>query len=285
MISRGSDRTTGDYLGTESEVAAAPAKAPVVFLLPGLIDDDPEFDAVWDPIRKNLDLVKITYLDWTELIKPETDITKVILHLTRQMESRVPAGPLLIAGYSIGGRLGYAAAAALEAGGRSVMRLAILDASANTEQGSVSLAKRFHTRIRNLFKFHLRSAVAALLAKLLTRDPMLPLLARLSRFRHKRLPLGIHQHLHRTLTMQMELRLFRSWWQALTPPTFPLVAPTFVFRSEDYDSAQREDLGWSDYCVNCKVIRVAGDHGSMLHADKNERLLALMTEIMTATEG
>lgn len=254
---------------------------PMLFLLPALIDDDPDFDEVWNPIRGRLHIVRVSYLDWTELVQPGIDFSAVVAHVKRQIEAKCPVGPLLIAGYSIGGCLAYACALAFQSEGRPAQLVGILDAPANIKWGSLPRSKRIRNRIRSLGKFHLRGTITSIVAKLLTKGQGWPLLRRLARFRHAPLPFRMGWHLHRKLNMQVELRLFRPWWRAMTEATTSrLLSPAVVFRSADYDNFKDESLGWGEFCLDCRTIRVAGEHGSMLHAENNGPLLATLTEMV-----
>jgi thioesterase domain-containing protein len=253
---------------------------PVVFLLPGLIDDDPEFEEHWDPLRKAIPLVRVSYLDWTELVKPGSSFSDIVTHVRWQIENLSPDRPLLIVGYSVGGCIAYACTLALESAGRSVRYVTIIDAPAKMEWSSLPLGKRIRNRIRSLLKPDLRGAAASVFAKILTSDHGRPVLRRLSRFRNTRLPLNFDWYLHRKLTMQMELRLLPSWWQETMLLSSRLSTPILVFRSADYDAIKDESLGWNSYSSDCKTIRVAGEHGSMLHAENSGTIFSSIVNLM-----
>jgi thioesterase domain-containing protein len=258
---------------------------PLVFLLPGLIDNDPEFDRVWDPLRDRFEILGVSYLDWTELIKPGADIMSLVLHIKKQVEDRAPTGPLRLAGYSIGGRLAYAVAQEFQLEGRPVARLVILDAAVDLEKSSLPLSKRVRDRIRQLFRFNPRGALASVCAKIATRASFRPSLRKLSRFRRTRLPFHFDHYLHQKITMQVELQMFRSGWRAMGPGETRLSTCTVIFRSADYDHYTNPDLGWGAYCSNFTVTRVAGDHGTMLHEENNGPLLASIASMMTLEES
>jgi thioesterase domain-containing protein len=271
-----------DHVADHAERSFQQTSTPTLFLLPALIDDDPHFDEVWNPIRDRLHIVRVSYLDWTELVQPGMDFSAVVSHVKRQIETEAPAGPLLVAGYSIGGCLAYACALAFQAEGRPVQLVGILDAPANIKWGSLPRSKRLRNRVRSIGKFHLRGTITSILAKVLTKGQDWPLLRKLSRFRHSPLPFKTGWYLHRKLNMQMELRLFRPWWRSMTEQNSSrLLSPAVVFRSADYDNFKDESLGWSEYCLDCTTIRVAGEHGSMLHAENNGPLLSKLMEMMT----
>ena len=101
---------------------------PVVFLIPGLGgEEDPDLGAFCRLMRAELDLVPITYLDWTELLDADFEFGSVGADVRRQIESRMPTGPIRVAGYSMGGHLAFLTALAFQLEGRPTEVIAILD--------------------------------------------------------------------------------------------------------------------------------------------------------------
>jgi thioesterase domain-containing protein len=271
-------RLSGLYPETIGEMS----EKPLLFVLPPLIDNDPLFDRVWDPLRATFDIDRLSYLDWTELAKEGADLLTLKAHVRHQIESKSPSGPLWILGYSLGGWLAYLCARDLEEAGRTVVSVAILDAAATKQPDAATLAYKLRCRLQRLFSLNVRGTIASIIAKCLIKEPSLRILHKLARFRHIPLPLSFDMYIHPKLTMQMELRLFHAWWATASPPAMPLNASTFIYRAESFNSLAREDLGWGEYCSNLKVIRVAGDHGSMLHKKNNAALLASIAEVMSS---
>ncbi|WP_161557457.1 thioesterase domain-containing protein [Acidisarcina polymorpha] len=264
------------------EAAAASRNLSPLFLLPGLKDNDPEFDRVWLPLEDSLPVHRVNYLDWTDLVVPGSHFAEVVAFVKRQIEREVPVGPLRIAGYSIGGRVAYAVALAFQHEGRDDLRVAILDAPAISEPSGPSRGKKLHSLISNVLDFRVREVLASVIAKGLTKVTFRPVLQLLSRFRSVPLIFRFDGYLHPKITMQMELQLARPWWSAITRSNCFLTAPVFLFRSRDYDSVGNDDLGWTDFCSDCKVFRVPGDHQTMLQTDNNAMLLSTLLDLMTA---
>jgi thioesterase domain-containing protein len=272
-----------DGVGNGGAPGMPMAELPIMYLLPGIIDSDPDFDRVWNPLRNTLRIVKVSYLDWTELIIPGADIASVISHVKRQIEIDSPTGPIRLAGFSFGGYVAYACALAFQSAGRSVACLAIVDAPAIKMR--LPWKKRFRSRIQRVSSFDLRAALASTIAKFASRKYAWSLLRRFSRFRSVSLPLDFGEYLHAKITMQLQLQMCATWSSTVAPSAAPLVAPTFIYRSTDLNSAHEEDLGWGRYCSNCKVIRVPGDHLTMLFAENNGMLLSSIRANMTAPEA
>jgi len=264
----------------------APLPRPVVFVLPGLGgEDDPDFEGFWQPMRSRFDLVKIRYFDWTELVETGCDIDALAAHVRRQIEGKIPAGPVRLAGYSIGGHLAYSTALAFQSEGRWVESVAVLDACVNVSGFTPSFCHRMRARLKRLASFDARAGIASVVAKCLVMDGSRPVLRQLSRYRHLRLPFRFETFLHHKITMQLVRRIYPAWWSALLRQAPPLEAPTWLFRSEEHETGEPEDLGWVEYCPNLKVIRVAGSHRGMLKPPVNGPLRAAFAEAMTAPGG
>jgi thioesterase domain-containing protein len=284
MEIEGAGRLGDDALRLRSYLQAKqPPARPVVFVLPGLGgEDDPELEKFWGPLRPSLDLVPVSYMDWTEILEAGCDFDVIATHVRRQIESREPTGPIRMAGYSIGGHLAYATAVALEKMGRQVESVVILDAPVSIGGFTPPLRHRFRARVEGLFNLNLLDTAASLCAKVLTRDAGRPALRRLSRYRAVPLPLGFENYLHHKITMQLVQRIYPDWWHSTLERAIPLAGTARLFRSEEHEPFEQEDLGWASYCRNLKVSPVAGTHRGMLDSEVNGPLRAAFVEAMTA---
>jgi thioesterase domain-containing protein len=277
---RGGDEREFDPI--QSDLKIQPVDVPLAFFLPGLGgDEDPKLAAFWKPFAGALRIVPLTYVDWTELVEQDIDFSVVVSHVKRQIEEILPVGPLRLAGYSIGGHLAYACAREFHAEGRVVDCVAIFDAPADVQNLKLPLSKRLQQRLDRLLSFDIRAGISSILAKSLTNPRSLPRLRKLSRYRHRPLPFHLESSLHRKFQMQMVLRLFPPWWKKVSCPPEVLDTPTFLFRSEEHESDEREDLGWGDYFRIVTVIRVAGSHRGMLEPAVNAPLRAAFLSAMT----
>jgi thioesterase domain-containing protein len=278
---------TVDGAGSNQRVQTLQAiepRPPVVFVLPGLGgEDDPELERFWGPTRTALDLAPVTYLDWTDLIAANDDFTIIADHVRRQIESRIPEGPIRMTGYSIGGHLAYITALAFEKDGRPIESIMILDAPVEVGKHHTPLRQRLLARLRKLFGFKPRAALASLLAKLLMMERFRPLLHRLARYRQTPLPFRFHDFLHHTITMQLVLRIYPAWWRNVLSHAAPLDSPVSLFRSEEHQPGEAEDLGWSKYCRNLTVVNTAGSHRGMLHPSVNGPLREAFISLMVQT--
>jgi thioesterase domain-containing protein len=269
--------------GLPGQADAQSSTRPVVFVLPGLGgDQDPALEIFWGPTRSTLDLVTITYLDWTEIIEAGCDGGALAKHVARQIESRMPQGPIRMAGYSIGGLLAYSTASGLQAQGRAVSSVVILDAPLHLGAAYQPFRVKVRERLKSLNPFKFRDVLASVFAKVIIQERCRPLLHRLSRYRHTPLPFHFERYLHHKITMQLVLRIHPEWWQTLLRESPSIEAPTYLFHSEDHEPAEGEDLGWASHCLNLKVIPAAGTHSTMLKPPNNERLRAAFIEALLA---
>ncbi|WP_150133038.1 alpha/beta fold hydrolase [Acidisarcina polymorpha] len=270
--------------GNHQEVSPerqAPSAKPVVFVLPGLGgEEDPELEKFWAPSRDKLEILSLRYVDWTDLVRENCDFSSVVTHVKRQIENRLPAGPVRMAGYSIGGHLAYALAVSFQAEGRPVVCVVLLDSPAELSSLTPPFRKRMKARLDGLLAFNPRASLASLFAKVLIREQMHPLLRRFSHYRSKHLPFRFDTFLHRKITMQLIRRIFPAWWGSLTSQGIPLTMPTFLFRSGEHEPYEADDLGWQKYCPDLKVIPVPGTHRGMLDPSINGPLRAAFLQAM-----
>lgn len=278
-----SDSMTLERSGQPGEADLDSSARPAIFLLPGLSGE--ALDVFWEPARSALDLVPVSYLDWTDLIEAGCDGRALARHVLRQIENRMPAGLIRMAGYSIGGHLAYSAAMELQAQGRIVSSVVILDATVHLGAVPQSFRVRMRERMESLLPFNFRAGLASILAKLLVREACRPLLHRFSGYRHVPLPFHFERYLHNKITMQLVRRIHPAWWQTLLRQSPSLEAPAYLFRSEDHRPEEGEDLGWAGLCRNLKVIAVVGTHGSMLEPPNDARLRIALIDALLAESG
>ena len=259
-----------------------PGSRPVVFMLPGLYGEkDPELEKFLGPTRAHLDLAPVNYFDWAEHVETEFEFSALAAFVLRQIESRMPEGPVRMAGYSLGGHLAYSTALALEAKGRRVEALAILDAPVDFSVLKGSFRKRLRTRMEQFLRFNVRGGLASTISKSLIAKPSRPLLRRLTRYRQAHLPFRFEQDLHIKLTMQLARQIYGAWWHRTLSEAAPLRAPFYLFRSQEHGPEEEAGLGWARYCPNLRLIQVAGTHRGMLNPAINGPFRAAFVEALT----
>jgi thioesterase domain-containing protein len=224
-----------------------------------------------------LRMVPLDYGDWPEWTAPDFDFSKLIARLVQAIEAEAPAGPLYLAGYSLGGEIAHAVASALSASGRSVAFLGILDTNIAAAEGADAPAQPFSRRreIRALVQAMRRGDAADELALMAARrllsprwKPLLRLVARSHRFT---LPYDFGFYLNRRLRMPILVDLVRAGVRQ-TPTAQPLHIPAVLFRSLERGPDAPEDLGWRKLCPDITVMPIAGGHNTMFDPPNLEPL-------------
>ena len=255
----------------------APAIATPVFLFPGMGRDEPRLVRFRLACTPPLRMVPLDYGDWPEWTAPDFDFSKLIARLVRAIEDEAPAGPLYLVGYSLGGEIAHAVAAALSASGRSVAFLGILDTNIAAAEGADAPAQPFSRRreIRALVQAMRKGDVADELALMAARrllsprwKPVLRLVARSHRFT---LPYDFGFYLNRRLRMPILVDLVRAGVRQ-TPSAQPLHIPAVLFRSLERGPDVPEDLGWRKLCPDITVMPIAGGHSTMFDPPNLEPL-------------
>jgi thioesterase domain-containing protein len=270
--------------GGESVCSTGPGVAvrPLIFFLPGLLgEDDPEVAGFLHPLTAYLDLVQITYFDWAKHVETGCDYSVLAEDVLRQIEARAPEGPVRIAGYSLGGHLAFATAAAIEKKGRAVASLAVLDAPVDFASVKGSFAKRMRKRIENLMTFKLRAGLASAISKWLIQDQSWVRLRSILQYRNQTLPVDFHEYLHRKLTMQLVRKIYAAWWRKTLQMAAPVEGILSLFRSQEHEPHESQDLGWGRYCRNVRVIPVAGTHRKMFDPAINGPMQAAFVEVLS----
>ncbi len=260
------------------------SQRPAVFFFPGLFgEDDPEIAKFCEPLRDELDFLPVTYFDWARHVETNCDFAALAEHVLTQVETGMPSGPIRMAGYSLGGHLAFATALALEAKGRRVEALAILDAPVDFGSVKGSFRKRLNMRVEQILSFNLRGGLASVIGKCLTHKRSRRILRYLPRYQNTKLPFDFDVALHRKLTMQLVRSLHGDWWQKTLQEATPLDAPWNLFRSQEHEAYEPDDLGWAPYCRHLKVIHVAGTHRGMLDPAISGPFRAGFVDCLTAT--
>jgi pimeloyl-ACP methyl ester carboxylesterase len=102
-------------------------RRPMVFLLPGLDGDEPRLAAFRAELTDEVRFSVIDYPDWPETAASGGGFDTVVASAVSTILAKQTSGPIMLAGYSYGGDVGFAAAVRLITLGRTVAFLGILD--------------------------------------------------------------------------------------------------------------------------------------------------------------
>lgn len=262
-VVEGSDR----YAEAPSSVSQE--KSPTLFLMPGMGKDEPRLVRFRAACLPALRMVGMDYGDWPEWVAAGLDFEVLIHRLVAEIQAAAPEGPLMLAGYSLGGHIVYATAAALAAAGRSIKFLGIIDqafsrdtidrvpgAGPKTRGGELA---RFWTAIR---RGEAADEFAVMVSRRLIGPRWAPFLRVAARFHRAPLPGDLGFYLPWRLSMYLLVEMVRRWHAKIGEPK-ALLAPTVLFRGNDFATWTAPDLGWRKLCPNVTVVRVDGHHTTM----------------------
>jgi thioesterase domain-containing protein len=281
-------------------VAAAQSSAssggPTVILIPGVGNDEPRLARFRMDCAPNLAIVPIDYGHWSQWVAPGFDFAMLLDRVVSQIETIAPTGPLLLAGYSLGGHVAYAAANRLTDAGRSIGLLAIFDTAAplplllrpDTAPPLPLPARRMRQRVQGLVAAwnagELPDAIAHAINWRLLRPNWGPVLRFAARFRDVRWPARFWFFLGGRLTRDLLRRVWVDWLTATTTTTAPaLLVPVILFRARARDADDPADLGWTALCPNLAVHEVDGDHVSMFREPNLATLCADFKRLLAST--
>jgi thioesterase domain-containing protein len=237
-----------------------------------------------------IQVIPISYPDWPQMVHPSFDMNSLVAHSVDQIEAYAPSGPLLLAGYSLGGHVGYLAAVTLSAAGRSICFLGILDTSAEPHPTSpIRGARRLYYQLRTLM-IAVRDGNAG---EVLVRYVAKRIAGRRRRWIHRiappfarlRLPVRLSYHLNNHMRREQQLALVQSWLLQSASIARLIDVPTVLFRSDDNDADYPEDLGWRKRCSNLIVMPVPGTHRTMFEPPNLAILCDRFTSKATSRQG
>ena len=251
-----------------------------VFLLPCIFGDEPSLANLRSTLA---DRIAFELLDYPDIDRPSREI-RDFDHIVRRTVERIstsqPSGDVQIAGYSFGGLVGFAAAHQLQAKGRRVGRLAIMDSRALSLKmpNSVQL-----TRNRDAAPGAWGTA-GDIVSRVLIAAGLSEIV---------RAAIGPVGRIFGTGASNGLRRLFLQnlRGRALSGLTLGrLDIPLILFRARDQGFPDLPaDLGWSVHCSAVRCVTLDGDHNSMFrseHLPANAQRISLeMTASSRPTES
>jgi thioesterase domain-containing protein len=211
------------------------------------------------------------------MVAPNFDMNSLVAHVVEQIKANAPLGPLLLAGYSLGGHVAYLAAEALVSAGRSIRFLGILDTGTESPPASpISGARRLYHQLQTLLsaipRKNVDAALAGYIARRLTSTNRRRILQIAVPFARVRLPVRLSYQLRHHLQKELQLNLVQSWLSRSPSITPQLDVPTVLFRSDDDLADYSDDLGWRKLCPNLTITPVLGNHHTMFETPNLEIL-------------
>ena len=231
---------------------------PRVFLLPSIFGDEPSFADFRAALAEHH---AFELLDYPDVDRPSSEIRDFELILSRtvaRIRSLQPSGTVHIAGYSFGGLVAFAAACRLQAEGRQVGLLALLDSQAPSLKVPSSVPL---TRNRD----------AAPGAWGVAADIASRLLIAAGLCEAVRAAIGPAGRLFGAKAADGLRRLFLQNLRGRSLNDLSLGrfdGPLLLFRAREQPFPDLPpDLGWNAHCTAVRSVTLNGDHSSMLRAD------------------
>ena len=259
----------GIYQVHHSQTASKPLP---LFLFPGMGGYDPKLVEVGIACEGAVTSVEIVYPAWRVLHEVnEFDFDTLVSDVVGQITRYCPACPILLAGYSFGGIVAFAAATRLRAAGYTVRFLGLLDIEAqpgrDAELGALHAPKTWWQQIVGftaaIRQGDAKSKLAYVTARHL-KSPRWGLLLRLYiRILRRWLTGTFRIYLERDLLSEHMEPLLRQW-VARRGAVRPLPIPAYLFRTEQHSGNAAHHLGWDYCCPDLTVVSIPGSHLGML---------------------
>jgi len=255
---------------------------PPLFLFPGMGGYDPQLVEVGFACGDAVTTVQVAYPAWRVLHgMRDFDFETLVNDVVGQITTHRPACAILLAGYSFGSIVAFAAAARLRDIGYSVRFLGLLDSEAHP--GLDAAPGAWHapkTRWQQLAGFtasmprgDAQSKIAYVTARHL-KSPRWRLLLRLyARIPRHWLRGKFRIYLERDLLSEHMEPLLRQW-VARRGAVRPLPVPAYLFRTAQHSGNAPHHLGWDGYCPDLTVVSIPGSHLGMLGSSNRPILCA-----------
>jgi thioesterase domain-containing protein len=223
-----------------------------VFLLPCIFGDEPSFANFRAALAERVDFELLDYPDVDRSSGEIRDFHGILNGTVERIRALQPTGDVHIAGYSFGGLVGFAAACRLQAEGRTVSLLALLDSPALGPKAPTSSGNRDAAPgiVGAMADIASRALIAAGFSESVRRaiDPIGRVFGANAAHGLRRLFL---QNLRGRSLKGVSLGRFDG--------------PLLLFRAEEQPGPDvPPDLGWSAHCRTVRSVTLDGDHKSML---------------------
>ena len=239
---------------------------PTVFLSGaggGVPDLDVFREGPGDPTQVEV----IRYPGWTRYATEGYAADALIDDLAREIDRRVPAGPIRIIGVSVGGHFGYAVGLRLQAQGREIAGLCAIDSMMMaTSAPSVGWRQRALAQALELLRERRLGDLGLFMRskfwRALIRAPgdRLPSLARQW---PASLPSAFDPLFEEELSMRLLLRIVAPWMASLDRNPAALDAPALLLRT---GFAAGDDIAWRRRCPDIMIRDIPGQHHNLFDA-------------------
>lgn len=235
---------------------------PVVFLMPGILSDDPPLARFRAAFGKHLRFKIVDYPGWQQTMAAGGGFDAIADAVFEKIRAEPACDVYRLAGYSFGGIVAFEAAQRLLASGRRVGFLGMLDsrrwdltAPGLFEPDADLLAER-RNRLADAVKWSM-----SMLIRQRVFSP-LNLAGRMLMLRPNRLGFKFQSRLAKELRYQA----LRQWKPAV------LDVPTTLFLSDAQWPGEPADYGWNQMCPRLNIVHIGGTHSTILESPQRESL-------------
>lgn len=255
---------------------------PQLFLFPGMGGYDPNLIEVGNACQEAVRTAQISYPPWRALHEAQGfDFEALVSDAVAQIVRCRPTGPILLAGYSFGGVVAFAAATRLRDAGHAVGFLGLLDIEAQPGlddapgalRAPVTRRQEFAGFVAALRRGEGKSKLAYAVARRLKSPRWKQLLRLYAAIPTRWLDGRFTVYLDRDLLSQHMEPLLRQW-AACRDALGPLPVPVYLFRTDQHSANVPPHLGWDHCCPDLTVVPVSGTHLGMLAAPNLPALCA-----------
>lgn len=214
----------------------------------------------------------IHYPGWQRSIEDGFSAEVLLEELTAEIARRMPTGPISIMGMSLGGHLGYAASLRLQAQGREIAGLCLVDSfmietsqpTAGWQGRALSQAMDLlrKRRFMDLLRLTRSKAWRALLR--LAGGRLLNPLRRLSASGGLNSLLAADAVAEQELSMRLLIRHLAPWLAQLDHEPVSLIAPVALLRTA---VTADDDTAWMRRCPYLSIHEVTGTHQTLFEAE------------------
>ncbi|WP_158811713.1 AMP-binding protein [Beijerinckia sp. L45] len=260
---------------------------PLVFLCPGLTGDSPSLAAFRADLAKHFLFVVLKYPSWQDMLAAAMTIEAIADSVMDQILAKSPTGPIRLAGYSLGGAVGYEVALRLISRSRQIEWFAAIDA--NVAPGRLThhampvwrTIRSVSGLLRRKQSFAQRACQLFALWAASSRDRHI--LQRLARSKARlRLPESAIFALNMEICEALQMQALKKWITA--HKAIRLSTKIYVFRSKESRHGVGRDLGWSRHFEEVVVRNVEGNHVTMLRLPYRAELCAQFIKTIPPAE-
>lgn len=232
------------------------------------------------------DIELIAYPGWQRYAAAGYSAEILVDDLVNQIDAKAPHGPIRMAGLSLGGHFAYATALRLQAKGREVAGVCLIDAfmiesSGPSEKWRGKALSEFLELFRKLDGNGILEFIRSRFWRLLLRLAGGRLPSLVKRFASNRIVASIVASdpiLKGELTMRLLIHEIAPWLASLDQAPRSLNAPAILLRT---GLTVSDDEAWRRRCPNIKIYEIPGNHHSLFAP---ENLEAFRDAFVRATE-